>query len=178
MVKESFSKVVATAIRLLRHIVDGALRKHEDVVVVMAEGNHDISSSIWLPIMFKALHEHEPRLTVVDSQLPHYVYQHGATTLAFYHGHLKKNDQLLLFAAQLPQVWGATVKRYAHAGHRHYIEEKEHAGMLVVQPPMLAARNAYAARGGWIAERQIRVITYHAKYGEVARSTILPEMLG
>lgn len=122
VVKESFSKVVATAIQLLRHIVDGALGKHENVVVVMAEGNHDISSSIWLPIMFKALYEHEPRLTVPDSQLPYYVYQHGATTLAFYHGHLKKNDQLLLFAAQLPQVWGghgeAIRPRRAPALHR------------------------------------------------------------
>jgi hypothetical protein len=173
-----FTKVVATAIRILRRIVDMALKKHEKVVVVMAEGNHDISSSIWLRVMFKALYENEPRVEVIDSVLPYYVYQHGNTMLAFHHGHLKKNDQLpLLFAAQFPQIWGGTTKRYAHTGHRHHVEEREHSGMLVIQHPTLAARDAYAARGGWIAERQVRVISYHSEHGEVARATILPEML-
>ena len=144
----------------------------------MAEGNHDITSSIWLRLMFKALYEREPRVLVLDSPLPYYAYQHGKTMLAFHHGHLKKNDQLpLLFAAQFPVLWGATTKRYAHTGHRHHVEEKEHSGMLVVQHPTLAARDAYAARGGWIAERQVRAITYHAEFGEVARNTVLPEML-
>lgn len=173
-----FAKVVATAIRILRRIVDGALKKHETVVVVMAEGNHDISSSIWLRVMFKALYENEPRVLVIDSVLPYYVHQHGSTMLAFHHGHLKKNDQLpLLFAAQFPRIWGDTVKRYAHTGHRHHVEEKEHSGMLVVQHPTLAARDAYAARGGWLAERQVRAITYHSSHGEVGRMTVVPEML-
>lgn len=173
-----FTKVVATAIRILRRIVDMALVKHEKVVVVMAEGNHDISSSIWLRVMFKALYENEPRVEVIDSVLPYYVYQHGNTMLAFHHGHLKKNEGLpLLFAAQYPKVWGGTTKRYAHTGHRHHVEEKEHSGMIVIQHPTLAARDAYAARGGWIAERQVRAISYHVEHGEVARNTILPEML-
>jgi hypothetical protein len=47
----------------------------------------------------------------------------------------------------------------------------------VVQHPTLAARDAYAARGGWIAERQVRAISYHVDHGEVARNTIVPEML-
>lgn len=172
-----FSKVVATAIRILRRVVDMALTKHGKVMVLMAEGNHDISSSIWLRVMFKALYENEPRVEVIDSELPYYVYQHGKTMLAFHHGHLKKNDQLpLLFASQFPQVWGSTAKRYAHTGHRHHIEEKEHSGMVVVQHPTLAARDAYAARGGWISERRIKAITYHAEHGEVSRITVLPEM--
>ena len=35
-----------------------------------------------------------------------------------------------------------------------------------------------AARGGWIAERQVTAITYSDKYGQVARNTVTPEMLG
>ena len=173
-----FAKVVSTAIRILRRIVDGALKKHEKVVVVMAEGNHDISSSIWLRVMFKALYENEPRVEVIDSQLPFYVYQHGKTMLGFHHGHLKKNDQLpLLFASQFARIWGNTEKRYVHTGHRHHVEEREHSGMIVIQHPTLAARDAYAARNGWIAERQVKAITYHAEYGEVGRVTVTPEMM-
>ena len=128
--------------------------------------------------MFRALYENDPRVQVIDSELPYYVYQHGKTMLAFHHGHLKKNDQLpILFAAQFAQMWGSTTKRYCHTGHRHHVEEKEHSGMTVTQHPTLAARDAYAARGGWIAERHVTSITYHSEFGLVARSIVTPEML-
>jgi hypothetical protein len=172
-----YAKVVGVAIRILRRIVDFALQKHEQVVVLLAEGNHDISSSIWLRAMFSALYENEPRVKVIDSALPYYVYKHGETMLAFHHGHLKKNDSLpLLFASQFPEVWGATKRRVCHVGHRHHVEEKEHSGLTVMQHSTLAARDAYAARGGWMSERQATVITYHEKYGQVSRNTVVPEM--
>lgn len=173
-----FSKMVGTAIRVLRRVVDMALASHDEVIVLMAEGNHDMASSVWLRHMFKALYENEPRITVIDSELPYYTHQHGNAMLAFHHGHLKKNDQLpILFAAQFPVVWGATTKRYCHTGHRHHVEEKEHSGMTVFQHPTLAARDAYAARGGWVADRRVTAITYHSTFGEVARNTVHPEML-
>ena len=173
-----FAKMVQTAIRILRHVIDLALRHHEKVVVLMGEGNHDIASSVWLRAMFRALYENEPRIEVIDSELPYYTFQHGQTMLAWHHGHLSKNDQLpILFASQFPKVWGNTMKRYCHTGHRHHVEEKEHSGMTVIQHPTLAARDAYAARGGWIAERQVTSITYSDKYGQVARNTVTPEMI-
>jgi hypothetical protein len=174
-----FPKVVQAAIRILRRVVELALAKHETVVVLMAEGNHDLASSVWLRAMFQALYEHEPRVQVIDSELPYYVYQHGQTMLAWHHGHLKKNDDLpILFASQFPKIWGNTVKRYAHCGHRHHVEEKEHSGITVIQHSTLAARDAYASRGGWMSERQCTAITYHADFGQVARNTVTPEMIG
>lgn len=174
-----FSKIVQASVRILRRLVDFALTKHEKVIVLMAEGNHDISSSIWLRTLFNAVYEKDKRVTVIDSEMPYYVYQHGEVMLSFHHGHLKRNDHLpLLFAAQFPHIWGQTKKRYCHTGHRHHVEEKEHSGMTVIQHPTLAARDAYAARGGWVAERQVSAITYHNKYGQVAKITITPDMLG
>ena len=173
-----FAKMVQVAIRILRRVVDMSLAHHDQVIVLMAEGNHDLASSVWLRAMFQALYENEPRVRVIDSELPYYVHQHGVTMLAFHHGHLKKNDQLpILFASQFPKIWGGTTKRYAHTGHRHHSEEKEHSGITVIQHPTLAARDAYAARGGWLAERQVTSITYSDKFGQVARNTVVPEML-
>jgi hypothetical protein len=173
-----FSKIVQASIRILRRLVDFALTHHQVVIVLMAEGNHDLVSSIWLRSMFKALYENDPRVHVIDSELPYYVYRHGEIMLAFHHGHLNKNDRLpLLFAAQFSEQWGVTKKRYCHTGHRHHVEEKEHAGMTVVQHPTLAARDAYAARGGWLAERQVSAITYHKTHGQVSKITVIPEML-
>jgi Bacterial regulatory protein, Fis family len=171
-------KMVRVAIRILRTVIDLALAKHEKVIILLAEGNHDISSSVWLRAMFQALYENEPRVEVIDSELPYYVYQHGSTMLGWHHGHLAKNEALpLLFAAQFPKVWGETTKRYVHTGHRHHTQIKEHSGITVEQHPTLAARDAYAARGGWMAERQVTAITYSDKYGQVARNTVTPEML-
>lgn len=173
-----FSKMVRAAIRILRRVIDLALARHQTVFVVMAEGNHDLASSVWLRIMFAALYENEPRVKVIDSELPYYVHIHGDVMLAFHHGHLKKNDQLpLLFAAQYPREWGATTRRFAHVGHRHHEDVKEHSGMKVVQHATLAARDAYAARGGWISDREATAYTYHARWGKVGSVTVCPEML-
>lgn len=171
-------KMVRTSIRILRTVIDLALTRHQKVVVLLSEGNHDVGSSVWLRAMFQALYENEPRIEVIDSELPYYTYQHGNTMLGWHHGHLAKKESLpLLFAAQFPKVWGNTTKRYIHVGHQHHTDIKEHSGVTVEQHPTLAARDAYAARGGWIAERQVTAITYSDRFGQVARNTVTPEML-
>jgi hypothetical protein len=173
-----FTKMVEVAVRVLRRVIDMLLAKHPRVHVVLAEGNHDMASSVWLRTMFKALYEKEPRITVDDSALPYYCYRHGQTLLAFHHSHLKKNSQLpLLIAAQFASDWGLTKRRYIHTGNLHHVEEKEHTGAIVIQHPTLAARDAYAARGGWHADRAMSAITYHERYGQVGRVTVCPEML-
>lgn len=173
-----FSKMVACAIRILRRIVDMALLHHDQVHVIMAEGNHDMASAVWLRHMFAALYENEPRVTVNDSELPYYVFQHGRTMLAFHHGHMAKKGALpLLFAARHPEMWGATTKRYCHTGHQHHVDEKEHPGMKVIQHPTLAAPDAYSARGGWLSEREATAITYHREAGRVGTVTVTPEMI-
>lgn len=173
-----FRKVVEVAVRLLRRVVDMALATHDEVILIVAEGNHDLASSVWLQTMFTALYEKESRVKVNQSALPYYVHQHGKVMLGFHHGHMKKNEGLPLhFAASYPTIWGTTTKRFIHVGHRHHVEEKEHAGVKVVQHSTLAAKDAYAARGGWSSERQMLSITYHSEFGEVARATVTPEML-
>lgn len=173
-----FTKMVEVAVRVLRRAIDMILAKHDRLHVILAEGNHDIASSVWLRTMFKALYENEPRITVDDSALPYYAYQHGNVMLAFHHSHLKKFAATPgFFAAQFSVMWGATTKRYAHTGNLHHAAEKEDGGMKIIQHPTLAARDAYAARGGWFAMRAMTAMTYDLDYGEVGRVTVCPEML-
>jgi hypothetical protein len=51
-----YSKMAGVAVRILRRVVSMALEKHEKVVLLLAEGNHDLSGSVWLRVMFKALY--------------------------------------------------------------------------------------------------------------------------
>ena len=173
-------KVIETAIKVLRQIIDMALAKHEEVFVLMAEGNHDLVGSLWLRTMFDALYENEPRVTVEKSPLPYYEYKHGNTALFFHHGHLRKPPQIPgVFAAQFSDTWGSTKYRYAHMGHFHHkirIDEKEDMGCTVTQHRTLAAKDSYAARGGYFAERKTECITYHNEHGLVSSVHVTPEM--
>ena len=172
-----YSHVVRVATRLLRAVIDAALAQHEIVYVLVAEGNHDMASSVWLRHLLALLYEKEPRVKVIEGELPYYAHQHGEVMLAFHHGHLAKHEKLPgVFAARYAPMWGATTKRYCHTGHMHHVEEKEFPGMKVVQHPTLAAADAYAARHGYLSEREITAVTYHAKHGQVARTTVTPEM--
>lgn len=172
-------KIISAVVRIMRTIIRMALETHDEVHVVCGEGNHDeYTSGNVLPEVFGILYENEPRVTVNDAVLPYYVVQHGKVMLAFHHGHKKTPPQLpLYFATAHAQMWGETTRRYAHCGHRHHVDEKEHSGMKVIQHSTLAARDAHASRGGWFSERQAVAITYHEEYGEVARLTVTPEML-
>ena len=173
-----FPKIRRSAIRIIRSLVAICLQRHQEVRLIIAEGNHDEESAGWLSDLFAVHYEEEPRVTVNDSVLPFYVFEWGATMLGIHHGHKVKNESLpLLFAAQFPQEWGRTTRREIHCGHRHHRDEKEYNGVTVVQHPTLAARDAYAARGGWIADRAAWAITYHKKYGAVGRVMITTEML-
>lgn len=173
-----FPKIRRSAIRIIRSLVAICLQRHQEVRLIIAEGNHDEESAGWLSDLFAVHYEEEPRITVNDSVLPFYVFEWGATMLGIHHGHKVKNESLpLLFAAQFPQEWGRTTRREIHCGHRHHRDEKEYNGVTVVQHPTLAARDAYAARGGWIADRAAWAITYHKKYGAVGRVMITTEML-
>jgi len=173
-----FSKMVGASLYVLRAVIAHALARHRKVVLLMAEGNHDIASSVWLRHMFKALYENEPRVEVIDSELPYYAYKFGKVMLGWHHSHLAKMGSLSgIFSSQFREMWGQCPRVYLHTGHLHHRHLKEDAGATVEQHPTLAARDAYSARGGYQAERAAIGITYHAEFGEVGRNTVRPEML-
>jgi hypothetical protein len=80
-------------------------------------------------------------------------------------------------AAQFPVQWGASKYRYGHTGHYHHRLVIEDSGMIIEQHQTLAARDAYAARGGYHSERSMTCISYHKEFGEVARTMCKPEMV-
>jgi len=173
-----FQKLVRVAIRAVRRIIGMLLAKHQRVHVLMAEGNHDPASSIWLREWLAALYESEPRITVDVSPDPYYCVEHGATALFFHHGHKRRlRDADTVFAAKFREVFGRTQHAYAHMGHLHHIDVKETNLMVVEQHRTLAAPDAYASRSGWMSGRDAQVITYSRRFGEVGRVRVSSQML-
>lgn len=173
-----YTKLVRVAIRLIRRMIEMLLETHGTVHVIMAEGNHDEASSVWLREALKVVYENEPRISFDDNPDPYYCYEFGNTALFFHHGHKRKAeavDQVLV--SKFREVFGRTKYAYAHTGHLHHLKALETNLMVVEQHRTLAAKDAYASRGGWLSERSAAVITYDSEYGEVRRSVITPAML-
>lgn len=174
-----YQKLVRYMIRMVRRVVDMALTKHKTVRLLIVQGNHDESGMIWLAEMFSTLYDNEPRVFVDTSPDVYKMVQHGKTTLFFHHGHKARFDAIEpVMIAKFRKAFGESVYSYAHVGHLHHQKIVESRNMIVEQHRTLAAKDAYASRGGWMSGRSANVITYSAEYGEVARLTISPEMLG
>lgn len=172
-----FPRMVEVAVRCLRACVEMMLEKFERVHIIMAEGNHDLASSVWLRVLFAHLYRDEPRVTVDTSAAPYYCVTFGKVFLGFHHSHLKQIKQLpSLMAAQFPEAWGRTTKRYCHTGDKHHWKEADEHGIHVIQHPTLASRDAYAARGGWFSQRSMQAISYHRELGMRSRYVVPPEI--
>ena len=172
-----YSKLVELTIEIMTQAVHMMLKKFGKVVIVQAEGNHDMSGSIWLRKHIKYVFSKDDRVEVIDNEFPYYAYLHGEILLGFHHGHKKKMAQLpKLFASEprFRKLWGKATQAYIHTGHMHHERVVEDMGAIVEQNPSLSTRDAYSARGGWVSARGAKVITYHTKLGEVHRTTVRP----
>ena len=172
-------KMVELALDMHLFAVEEMLKRHRNVIVIIQEGNHDPMSSIWLRKCLKQYFKRNKRVEVMDTEFPYYAYLHGEMMIAFHHGHKKKNKELPALFASEPryrEMWGKAKYCYIHTGHFHQREQDqaEYGGAIVERHPTLAARDAYAARGGWVSWRAMNCITYHKTRGEVSRRTTVP----
>lgn len=174
-----YTKIVDVAMSIVREAVKMMLERFERVVVVVAEGNHDISSSVWLRKYIKHMFEGS-RVEVIDNAFPYYAYLHGNCMLGFHHGHKMKLANLhKLFASEprFREMWGqASAGVYIHMGHYHHERVIEDGGAVAEMHPSLTGRSSYEARGGWYSMRGAKVITYDKLDGEVHRTTIRPRL--
>jgi len=172
-----YAKLVDLTMSVMAEAVNIMLSHFGKVVIVNAEGNHDISGSIWLRKHLAHLFSKERRVEVIDNDYPYYAYLHGQTMLGFHHGHKMKLPQLhKLFASEprFREMWGKANYTYIHTGHYHHERVVEDGGAIAEQHPTLAARDAHAASGGWVSRRGAKVITYDKIDGEVSRITVRP----
>lgn len=173
-----FQKLVRTAIRVQRKIIEMLAHKHRRVIVIYGDANHDPASGAWMREWLSAVYQDDPAISIDNSPDSYYCIEHGLTSLFFHHGHKRKVTNVDdVFAAKFRQVFGRTKYSYAHLGHLHSNELKETSLMQIERHRTLAAPDAYASKGGWISGRDAKVITYSKMFGEVSRLIISPDMV-
>ena len=174
-----YGKIVELSIEVMTEAVVMMLKRFEKVVVVQAEGNHDMAGSVWMRKHIKQVFKNEPRVEVIDNEFPYYAYLHGEVMLGFHHGHKVRLAQLhKLFASEprFREMWGQAKNTYIHTGHYHHERVIEDGGAISEQHPTLSSRDSYATRGGWVSQRGAKAITYSKTEGEIHRITVRPRL--
>ena len=172
-----YAKMVETGVKIMRQCIESALTKHKRVHVISAPGNHDETGALWLSRLLAVAYEREPRVTVETTPSLFAYHRFGKVLLGVHHGHTAKPDKLPgVMACDRAKDWGETQHRAWLCGHVHHASRREYAGVTVESFGTLAAKDAYAANGGWRSDRAMTAIVYHRVHGEVARSRVTPAM--
>lgn len=170
--------IAKVAVRSINTIIRMLEKKYDNVHVIMADGNHNETTSKILSAAFEMHYSETPHITIDSSADSYFCYEFGNVSLFAHHGHKCKISGISqVYASKFREVFGRTKYSYAHSGHYHHDEMKEDNLMRKEQHRTLSAKDNHAAGGGYNSGRDAKVITYHKEYGEVGRITISREML-
>ena len=70
-----------------------------------------------------------------------------------------------IMAADVPELWGASLHREWHTGHVHHLQVKELRGCTARSHRTLAGRDHWHFHSGYRSGRSLEALTYHADYG-------------
>lgn len=171
-------KMFRVGVKIMRQLIESALKKHETVEVINAIGNHDDVLSMVLSVMLSQVYEDEPRIIVHDQPTSRHYLQHGKVLIGVTHGHQTKDRDLPgIMATERAEQWGQARHRYFYRGHHHHDARQEYNGCIVEQFRTLAAGDAYAVSHGYLSGRDMKCIIHHAEFGEVGRTVCSVDML-
>ena len=181
-----YQRVVDVVLDSMQRVVDMMLQKYQRVHIIVNDGNHDPAGSVWLRAFLRKMYAENPRLslganhevTVDRSPATFNAFEWGATMLAFHHGHKLPPEKLTkVIAGMFREMFGRTKYAYGNSGHLHHLKQIEDQLMQWRQHPTMAARDAYASRGGYISQRMGFTTTYSKQYGYESEIVTTPEML-
>lgn len=165
-----FAKMIRVGVKIMRQMIESALAHHGKIRVINATGNHDDTSAMFLSVCLANIYENEPRVIIDTSPAPFHYFTWGNSLFGVHHGHSCKSDRLPgVMAADQPKLWGDADYRYWLTGHIHHDTLKEYAGVVVESFRTLAAKDAYAAWGGYRAGQDSKALIVSKDGGIVER---------
>lgn len=160
---------VRLAIGLARAVAD----RHERLEVAFLPGNHDEDAAVTLAVALDVLFEGHERISVAPGKGIHWFRRFGRCLLGASHGHTMKPDRMaMMLATDRAKDWGETDHRHFFFGHIHHETAKEVGPVRVESFSSPAAKDAYAAAGGYRSGRALNAVTFHATRGEICRHRV------
>lgn len=169
-VDSRYQKIIYTAVNIFVNIIDIALQKHNKVVFRNVRGNHDPDATVALNIALKMFAANDSRIEIDDSPKQLTARKYGTNLIGFYHGHtMKEQRAAMALACEYAEWWGKTKFKHLMHGHFHSKQVVEVGDVDVEGFNTIAARDEYAASGGYNSKRRLTAITYDYDLGEVGR---------
>lgn len=157
-------------------IIEKALQTHDRVIFKSVRGNHDENTPYILRAALRQrYHDFSDRVSIQIDDLDFFAHQAGRNLICAHHGDLKKNpkDMVLGFAARYPEMWGGTVYRELHTGHKHHKHAIDLPGMLYEQHRAITPQDEYSLKNLYDAPSEMQAITYKlsgGRYGTVTHA--------
>lgn len=166
-------EVARTILRICRHAIGLALRRHQRVTVILERGNHDELISALLALALAQHYEHEPRVVVDQSPAAYHWYRFGNVLIGTHHGDKARPEQLAaIMAVDRPHDWAACSTRRWYLGHYHHAIVKEVPGVVVEYLPTLASSDAWHAAMGYRSAKALYLDVFHAEHGHINRHIV------
>lgn len=167
-------KVIETAMRIQRRMIELALRKHEHVTVINARGNHDETAAVIMALSLAQFYENEPRVHIDTSPEFFHWYRFEKNFIGVHHSEKVKtpSDLLGVMAVDQPQHWGETTHRSFILGHLHHLIAKMEKTVRFDWVPTLAGADAWHRAMGYRACQELRVDVHHARFGLIDRHVV------
>lgn len=173
----SFWDVVDRAVELFRECVALMLRKHQEVWIVNACGNHDPDAAKWLSKILQAYYHNEPRIKVLDNRSGFIYWTWGRVLIGTHHGDRITRQRLYeAMTRDMRQEWGMARWVYFWTGHVHHKHAEEIGGCLFESFNSMTARDGWHSWMGYGANRETQQITIHQDLGIVGRNICGLEM--
>ena len=168
---DRYYRIIKVFVWSMIHAINRMLEKHEQLTVINAAGNHDPDSTQWIQLALALYYDNEPRVTIVQDPSPYHFYAFGNVLLGVTHGDGAKMEDLPQIMAHLrPKEWGNSTQRRWITGHIHHKTVKEFNGCTVESMNTLAPSDAWHAKSGYFAAREMQCMVFHEEHGLVARN--------
>jgi hypothetical protein len=149
-----------------------ALETHQQVILKVLKGNHDLHAWIGLCIGLEQHFKDNPRVTVDVNPADYWFFRWGKTLLGFHHGHRLKPEQMAAaMASECREDWGETYYRHFLHGHLHHRRQLEIMSVVVECFRTLAPSDQFHS-GKYGSGRALTSITYDKDAGEYSRSFV------
>ena len=174
-----YDKLYDMTLYILCAMIDIALTKYETIIFRKTRGNHDPDASIGISAALAMRYRDEPRVTIERSPSLFWWMQFGKTLHFSTHGHTVRKQSALpeIAAHDCKKVWSECSYVYIDTGHVHHQQIVETRTAVCESHNSLTAGDSYNYGHGYRALRNLKAITYHKDYGEIARDIVSLQML-
>lgn len=150
----------------IRYSIDKMLTKFDNVVVVIAMGNHNTDAAPAVQQIIEAYFHLEPRVTVLRTDGHKHYIEYGKWLIGVAHGENESPASLgTSMARDMAPAWGRTTHRVWFTGHLHQKAVTPLPGVQHIVCPSLIPPDSWHASKGYAGDGEMTLMTLRRKGG-------------